>query len=456
MENINTDITSYWADEFFGTKTGLGTTFDATTRYISMKNYSGTGNVNLISCYTDEAYEGKDGNFYAQNSAYEITIITTSSRSSSFTVDMENWVALNSPPFPVAAFLSRFSQTTIYINEKIEKALIFVKNKTLRWIDALCSCLFRILPWRFKNGVSDEDTALFKAINQDDSDTFNTIINNFCKQFDFKSNLIKEKLIGWGKNYKKQRLKNLDSDSKSYMTRITGYESDLRNLIKRYLEIQEEIATVQAQPNSITNEVYDFFKNHKSIDISRIYKSGSAIDFNTIDYFVSDTIEYYDQSAFERMYNNDYSCIGEASPQIRQILFAIFMENKGAIRVEAGFRLTDLTKIEALKHARSGDTSHTHLAHPHITHFACLGGNEQHIRSGLLKGDWDLALEQTIAATKNLNFGDATVIEYFINDLTDIMDFCRCIIADNGEEMTPAEFLTYINKEKTSEETTNG
>ena len=72
------------------------------------------------------------------------------------------------------------------------------------------------------------------------------------------------------------------------------------------------------------------------------------------------------------------------------------------------------------------------------------------------QGNWDMAIEQSIAATKNINFGDIVVIDSFLRDIRNSMDSCKCIVANNGKEMTPREFLAYINENKENEDTENG
>ncbi len=69
-----------------------------------------------------------------------------------------------------------------------------------------------------------------------------------------------------------------------------------------------------------------------------------------------------------------------------------------------------------------------------------------------------MAIEQSIAAVKNINFGDSIVIGEFVSDVRNAFNTSRkCILADNGKEMTLREFLAYIreNKEE-NEDTSNG
>ena len=158
-----------------------------------------------------------------------------------------------------------------------------------------------------------------------------------------------------------------------------------------------------------------------------------------------------------RLYTNRHSSIGNAPKDVKDIFHAVFAEGKGMFRVEGVFRLVNLASIIARRGTTSGQFSETHMPHPHLYHHACLGGNETYINNYLKQGNWDMAIEQTIAAVKNINFGDATVIREFVEDVQNSLDSSRrCILADNGKEMTLREFLAYVRESKENEGTTNG
>ena len=172
---------------------------------------------------------------------------------------------------------------------------------------------------------------------------------------------------------------------------------------------------------------------------------------------VAETIEYFDSDAFIRLYNNPNSSIGGASKDVKDIFHAVFADNKGVFKVEGMFQLTNLASIRAISHSTSGQFGDTRLPHPHLYHHACLGGNETYINNYLRQGNWDMAIEQTIAAVKNINFGDSTVIREFVEDVRHALQgSCKCVLADNGKDMTLREFLAYIRENQENEGTGMG
>ena len=93
------------------------------------------------------------------------------------------------------------------------------------------------------------------------------------------------------------------------------------------------------------------------------------------------------------------------------------------------------------------------LRHPHLGNYDCLGANEPHIRRAMEKNDWEIALEQCIAASKNIAWGDSTVVRTFLNHI-DGRRNKRCIITEDGRQLTIQEFYDEFVEAPEQPETT--
>lgn len=460
MDCVNTIITSSNANVFFGNNSSpLGSvTLGATLRFIALKHHQGEiETIKPIKVLTNQFSEYNNGNYYAQyakENGIELYILSAPRGAQLPTVNEDGWVALDTPPYPVAPFLTAASETRVYANINLKKTVIFVRQPTERWIDMLCSSMFRVLPWYFTEEMSDGETALFRAISKKDADAFNSIINTLCANYDFQAARFKKVLIGWNDGYRKKQILTLKSACEDYHRNIAQYQEEIARLFNKLEQSSVNLTALEAQGDSADDSVYKFFMSHKQITIVTTQQNS---DGNVMEYCVTDTIEYFDADAFVRLYNNPHSSIGGAPKDVKDILYAVFADNKGMFRVEGMFRLVNLASIVARRGSTSGQFSETHLPHPHLYHHACLGGNETYINNYLKEGNWDMAIEQTIAAVKNINFGDATVIREFVEDVQNNLDRSRrCILADNGKEMTLREFLAYIRENNENEGTTNG
>ncbi len=463
MNYVNTMITSPDANAFFGNN---GCPLDSLTletvlRFVALKHHQGDiETIKAIKCMGSQFSTYNEARYYteyAKSHGIELFILTAPRGAQLPIISEEDgWVALDAAPYPVAQFLSSASETRVYTNTAIKSTIVFVRQATDKWIDGLCSVMFRVLPWYFEDQLNDDEAALFKAIGKRDGDAFVQIINDLCERYDFKSARHKRTLIGWNDGYRKSQIQVLKNNAESALNSIRDYEQELAKMLNRLDTYNQNLLALQAQEDSADDSVYKFFMNHRNINIYST-KLGTS-DGNVMDYCVLETIEFFDRDEFLRVYNNKSSNIGCASKEVRDILYAIFglEEGKGLFRVESMFRLINLSSLSVLRSTRSHQYDYTHLPHPHLVNYGCLGGNGRYITEYMQQGNWDMAIEQSIAATKNINFGDSTVIGSFVNTIRNSMDNCRCIIADNGKEMTPREFLAYINENNEHEGATNG
>ena len=82
------------------------------------------------------------------------------------------------------------------------------------------------------------------------------------------------------------------------------------------------------------------------------------------------------------------------------------------------------------------------LPHPHLYEYRCLGENEKPITEALMKGDWKLAVEQAIAAVRNLWFGDYTVMSTFMDRVTGrCYDVPFLKNTETGEMVSPSSVI---------------
>jgi hypothetical protein len=150
---------------------------------------------------------------------------------------------------------------------------------------------------------------------------------------------------------------------------------------------------------------------------------------------VNETLEFYDLDEFNRISENSHSFLHDFLDSTVRGIRAIFGERKGVIRVDAEFTLQNFKAILS----REGDHStENSMPNPHIYFFGCDGANGQYYSQYAESGEWDLAIEQAIAATKNLNWGDSTVCKRMLRWIEENA-YTPFIYVDNG---TPIEKVT--------------
>lgn len=325
-------------------------------------------------------------------------------------LDREDWIAFDGAPYYVDKYLSRFARTRIFANTKYRKTFVVVaRGADAKWINALESMLWAILPWYYPER-SDEIVSFFRTISVDNIKTeadaerakqaIITYANRVAKLVDFRDMGLHNYLDGIEDAMRTSQLENvqatlesLNSDIESLMARLAGKYDDLENTQVMYKALLNS-------PVGECGAMFKFFKEHKCLSI--IERSGVRLTYS-----VSDTLDYYDVDEANSILTEKRSwAYGSYSNGDLEYLKELFVNKRGIVRVSAGFILNDLKLVRPQKDYCYDQTS---MPNPHIFFYACSGANDAYYAQFAKSGEWDLAIEQSIGATKNWNTGDSAV-----------------------------------------------
>lgn len=462
MKSTETMLTSNIGDLLFGDWHSFGEkTVESLFRYISIKHGEGD-NPCLVRGYALGYFSNaKDINFantIKELPSQNINILLCSTEESEISkISCDNsWVELNTPQAPMSEYLSKTSLSRAFCNFNERKTFIVANSVNDEWMRRFCSVLFKLLPWIYVNGkVPDDEVEIFRLFSQKsfDGDRFAKIVNEAAEKFGVRDLSLKKALQGWENSITDILIEEKRDAEKSYLSTIRRAEEDLATYLNALSRVQKQLEALISVQRDETDRVYQFFKSHKQLHIvdKRSNSEGSVLRFAILD-----TIEFYDFDVFKAVYDNPRSPLGRAPKVLRELFWGLYGLNKGVIKAEAVFDLTNLSSLLPVYKVTSGEHALTHIRHPHLYHHACLGGNKNYILKYMKDGDWDLAIEQAIASVKNINFGDSVVLGEFVQDLAGTLsDGCRYIVADNGVEMTASQFLDYIKNDE-MEDITNG
>jgi len=170
---------------------------EGTLRYIAAKKCNGdVSKLKPIKAHANTNPYHTSGNEYVEickNYTEDIFIVSLSKKTALHTIELDDWSALNQAPFPVANFLSQICPTNIYINHSLRRVIVFVTEYNGVWVKALTSCLFRIMPWLYPNGetLDKNEKQLFKAVHEENEDTFIKLLNDVASSIDFRTAITK-------------------------------------------------------------------------------------------------------------------------------------------------------------------------------------------------------------------------------------------------------------------------
>lgn len=334
-------------------------------------------------------------------------------------------------------------KTRIFINEEHHSLVAYTeKVATELWYVCLFSAMTKIWTWLFDK-EDDKILELAKALGKKDFTKFDEIINGYFPE-NIAEQVNKNRLCNYSKSIINDEIQELQQEIQCSNRDIEDYYQklksrlEIRNRQTLQLEAYKELQSKTSKDYSL----YDFFNHRQNITIKKV-----DLHYHRLAYSIQDTIEYYDVDELKRNLDNENSVIGKAPDWIKLLFKSLFVDDRGKFISQSVFVME---KYSAITPKRYGDyityDTDTYLPHPHLGFYNCLGGNELEISNYLKSGDWQMAVDQTIAATKNINFGDSTVIGRLCGYLETERNK-KFILADNGQRMTIDEFLTYINVE---------
>lgn len=352
---------------------------------------------------------------------------------------------LNTAECPVNKYLSSGGvKVRAFKSKEYRSAIVFTTSGNIsgNWERRFFSTFPFLLSWEFEEGKFLEGTLdFFRSLTDEENmeATINRFIEEEFSKYDTRKIKINKLLGNFEQSYKETRASRLRNECANLHSNIRDFEERIRDFYRRIKECSHQLIILDAE--NIKGSLVDFFYNHREVEV--LSTSSDVIDF-----YIESTIEYYDIDTYKAT-NSLARYVGDQEWLI-EVFNAIFLENKGSILTGCCFSLVDFDDLRVQSQRQSSGRqmqARGVLPHPHLYGYSCWGGNGNEISKFLSKGDWDMAIEQAIAAVKNLNFGDSTVMNYFLNNVRNYYDTREMIIADNGKRMTFKEFYEYIKKE---------
>ena len=357
------------------------------------------------------------------------------------------FVELNTPDCPVNQFILTHTKrpTNVFVNKEKHYVVVFIQNDPIEsWYMQLFSCAIKIWSWLFNKPTEDE-LLMCKALCQKDLETFNSIINKFFPEDIFEA-LKMQQLQEYSKVGIKNKIRTVQESVSNLESRIYNAHIALNRDLETRMDKLLELEGLELSLAKNDNNMCDFFANRNNIQIIKVHIRSTYSP--ELFYVIKETLEFYDTDEFKRTLANESSYFYRSGYDewMKTLFTAIFIEEKGKFCVQSEFSLEGLSYIQPYNHHSLDDVKYDeYMPHPHLGFHQCLGANKSQIDNYLCNGDWDLAIDQTIAATKNLNFGDTAVMNsmmrYINSHTTD-----KYILADNGEKMSVEEFLKYLEK----------
>lgn len=238
--------------------------------------------------------------------------------------------------------------------------------------------------------------------------------------------------------------RQLESDIEAYNNQISDLLQKINVLCDGLRDKEVQYKALQASPDDDNDAVWKFFKNHKNLSIY-------SAERERIAFYITDTITNYDLNELTKEFKNPRTYWGSLSGDYRKFVKYVLVERRAQIQARSMFVLDDNMRVGLRTHVNGTDTEFT-LPHPHLNEYGCLGTNSTYLAKFNAEGDWDLAIEQAIAATKNININDMAVMRYLQQKVSTSFSRPFLRIKETGEMISPRDLIERIENEAQNQE----
>lgn len=330
-------------------------------------------------------------------------------------VESDGWVEQNQNPRNINAYLSQLFPTRVFISQGTRQVAAVVEKHTTfsgyrGWRKKFLSSLVFLMPWYFPSAQECDIKDLFLAVAEStESDAKQAVIsfvNEMARKLDFRTLAIENQLSGYGAKIHEYLVQRQQKERDDCVEQIQSLETSLRIAYHKLQEASVHLNALQNSGGESDDELIDFFKSHKQLSIQSVTRGG-------IRYEVRDTLEFYDVDDYIAARNNPRSYVGSIEDeQVKRVLDAVVEESKGVFETAACFELSGMRRVSPISGTLNARDC---LPQPHIYFYGCSGGNEEYYQTYAEKCDWQSGIEQSIAATKNLNWLDGAVVSSTID-----------------------------------------
>jgi len=341
-------------------------------------------------------------------------------------------------------FYARKLNALFYTDEDEKNILIFTDKLELKHFHALQMLIPKYLPRLFSdNSLTETETALLKSTGNKSAVEYETLIGEFAKDLDIRSEIIRIKLAGFETTYERARLDEIRNEIGRYQQDYDSYLVSLRDISQKIQNCQYTLAGLEGAigTQSGDSELVEYFMCNKNLSIIRV--NGTTLEFIAHGY-----ADIYDEDAFDQYAGNHngymYASLSSTvtKPQMEKLYRAIFSEGRYKLRICAAYTADMRTGLRAFQNYAFPAESSTYFPNPHIQQFGCIGTYAGRFQEYMNRKDYVGAIDQAVVSARNLNFYDSSVMSGFAKDFS--RTSIRCLEKSDGTLLTLQEAVSEL------------
>lgn len=354
----------------------------------------------------------------------------------------------------ISIFYQKSFRVICFINPDIKSVALFVDQLNMQKLHYLQMSTLAFLPWYFQaeNGIEEIELEMLKSLRERSSDKYLCCIDEISKRYDFESGRIRSLLHDFETAYERRECENVLSEISAVDNNLRGLESRISDQIRHRNDLCIKLTGLKRRiAEGIESEIMEYFLCNRKLYLESV--SNTHMHFAVRDY-----MSYFDEDAAQSYIDSDSGyfydyCSGDegdiSKEGMKKLLNAIFIDQTLKIRFCAAYSFDLNGSVRAEGHHQFSDEFNGYEPNPHIQEYSCMGGYIVPINKALQNRDYITALEQCIASAKSLNLHDSSVMDRFVEQLTENHGReYKAIELPDGRVVSPAEAIKWIESQE--------
>jgi hypothetical protein len=278
---------------------------------------------------------------------------------------------------------------------------------TSRWTWTMARKLIALLPKLFPWFQLPENILyIFGLFGGEDYNAWCNAYNPWIQSLHLMDAVRKKNLVSALNSQRTAKINSLQSNIKDCDSHIDNYMANMRDYYTAKAAYQAQLIGYQEMKDNSGDDLYEYLTRNKAIYTYNVIGTVLYLYFRT-------PWTYYDQTMFDRIASNDSSTMNSYK-EAAQFLKTAYCDKP---RFELWSEAAVYIKLDSNQYACVTPINNQFIPQTHLHHFNCWGNNKGYIQKALGQSDYIGAIEQMIAASRNINWYDNPVVRALCEQL---------------------------------------
>lgn len=358
----------------------------------------------------------------------------------------------------VTDFFRKQFYVLCFINPELKSVAIFTDKMDIRKMHYLQCSIFAFLPWYFnpEDGVSEDEMALINSLREKTSAKYEAAIETIAQKYDFRTEKIKQLLADFETTFEREECENVQRQIADMIHTINSLNDQIGDYLKAKNDAEIKLLGLEKkiEEGSSDSEIMEYFLCNDKLVLFDVTRTKMVFG-------VKSYLTYFDEGMARSMISNKSSYVyvpngrrcNNIIPEekMEKLMREIFIEQNLKVRFCAAYEFNLNGSVSAIQHYPFGYEFKEYMPNSHIDGYRCMGNYQSTINKLLVSRDYITAIEQCVASSKSLNFGDSTVMKLFMSTLYGIDERGynnKCIELPDGSVVNPKEAIEWIEKQE--------